>query len=128
MADGNNELFLGASGQIFENARNLRHRLTKAEALLWEKLRNRRLKALKFRRQHPVDQFVLDFYCPDHKIAVELDGSAHEGSEAQLYDAARTKKLEQLGIHVIRFSNDEVEKDIHIVMRKITDFVKRITS
>jgi very-short-patch-repair endonuclease len=127
MPTSNDELFTGASGQIFENARNLRHRLTEAEALLWEKLRNRRLKGLKFRRQHPLDQFVVDFYCSDYQIAVELDGSIHDENEAQLYDAARTKKLEQSGINFIRFTNEEVLNDIHSVMRKLTEFVSALS-
>ena len=87
-------------------ARQLRRDATTAEALLWEALRDRRLDGLKFRRQHPVRPFVLDFFCPACKLAIELDGDIHDDQREQ--DEARTEYLVSLGYRVIRFNNEEV--------------------
>lgn len=97
-------------------ARYLRKEETKAEKMLWKKLRNRKL-GIKFRRQHPIDNFILDFYAPEISLAIELDGSAHK--ENQEYDKLRTKYLKSKNINVIRFWNSEVENNLEEVILKI---------
>ena len=85
---------------------HLRHNLTPAEALLWRALKGRGVGGLKFRRQQGIGPFVLDFYCPEARLCVELDGSAHD--HRCDYDERRTAYLAQQGIRVIRFTNDQV--------------------
>ena len=85
---------------------HLRHNLTPAEALLWRALKGRGVGGLKFRRQQGIGPFVLDFYCPEARLCVELDGSAHDYRYD--YDERRTAYLAQQGIRVIRFTNDQV--------------------
>jgi very-short-patch-repair endonuclease len=99
----------------------LREAMTPAEQVLWEVLRARQLNGLKFRRQHPVGQFILDFYCPLYKLVVELDGGIHETQCEQ--DAARTEHLEAHGYHVIRFCNEEVLDNLPSVLERIADAV-----
>jgi very-short-patch-repair endonuclease len=91
---------------LIPEARELRVRGTAAERALWKALRDHRLSGAKFRRQHQVENYILDFYCARLKVAIELDGPIHEDQRA--YDARRTEKLRALGIVVIRFKNDDV--------------------
>jgi very-short-patch-repair endonuclease len=117
----NDNLHKEAIGKLYQYGRELRHELTQAEKFLWAELRNRKLKGLKFRRQHPIDTFVLDFYCHERKLAIELDGSIHDGKLNKEYDEARTAMLGGLGIYTLRFRNDEVINNIESVLRKINE-------
>ena len=99
-------------------ARYLREEQTKAEKILWEELRNNKL-GIKFRRQHPLDMYIIDFYAPAIKLAIELDGSIHKLKENTENDAARTKYLKSKNIEVVRFWNAEIEKDLENVLHKI---------
>lgn len=101
--------------------------MTEAEHLLWEALRNKQLDGFKFRRQHPVSKYVLDFYCHQAKLAIELDGGYHEDSVQQLYDADRTANLTELGIEVIRFQNDNVMENLDEVLDDILEEVYKKT-
>jgi len=92
--------------------------------LMWYMLRDRRLLDLKFRRQHPVEPYVLDFYCDDLKLAVELDGGQHNEPENKKKDEKRTKFLEKQGIHLMRFWDYEVLKDTEAVLEAICYFVQ----
>lgn len=78
--------FQNASPEAFEKARTLRKSSTKAEDKLWQVLRNRNVKGLKFRRQHPFEEFILDFYCPEKDLVVEIDGGYHLTEEQMKYD------------------------------------------
>jgi very-short-patch-repair endonuclease len=95
----------------------MRRQPTEAERRLWLHLRNRQLAGLKFRRQHPVGRFVLDFYCPAKKLVIELDGSAHEGRATA--DAERSLHLAAHDYTVLRFDNDDVRHDLSGVLRRI---------
>ena len=86
----------------------LRKSMTKAEIALWSRLKARQLNGHKFRRQHPIDDYVADFACIPAKLLIEVDGSAHEGSAAEQADAARSRKLVSLGWQILRFSNEAV--------------------
>jgi very-short-patch-repair endonuclease len=99
-------------------ARFLRRAETEQEKILWKELRNNKL-GIKFRRQHPLDVFVLDFYAPEIKLAIELDGSVHQKEDQRIYDTDREKFLKSKGVEILRFWNSEVEKDIDEVLNKI---------
>lgn len=105
-------------------ARELRKRMTPAEQTLWEALRDRRLGGIKFRRQHAVGPFILDFYTSLSKLVVELDGSIHDGEEQASYDQARTAQLLRYGYRVLRFRNDEVLQDLPSVLNWILSAVR----
>ncbi len=98
-------------------ARLLREQPTKTEDVLWQRLRGSRFCGAKFRRQVPVDRFVVDFYCHSAKLVIELDGKQHEWFAD--YDAERTQILESRGLGVIRFTNAEVEGDLDGVLARI---------
>mgnify|MGYP000965445464 CR=1 FL=1 len=105
-------------------ARYLRKEKTKAEKILWEELRNRKL-GIKFRRQHPLAQFILDFYAPSINLAIELDGRDHVQNRE--YDTLRTMYLETKRLHVIRFWNKEIENNLSLVIGKIKEEIKSLT-
>ena len=96
-------------------ARHLRSTMTDAEASLWHHLRNRALMGCKFRRQHPMGPYIVDFACLEKKLVVELDGSQH--SEAE--DASRTKNIEAMGYHVLRFWNNDALIQQQVVLAVI---------
>ena len=99
--------------------RSLRRQATDAESLLWRLLRGRSFLELKFRRQHPVGPFILDFYCADCRLAVELDGGQHYTKAGQEHDEERTTYLAGLGLRVIRFSNRELFEETDGVLETI---------
>lgn len=107
----------GTTPELQERARELRWSMTPAEQVLWEALRGRKLDGLRFRTQHPVGRFILDFYCPERKLVVEVDGEIHD--EQAERDQARTAHLEAYGYRVIRFRNDEIMNDLASVLDRI---------
>jgi len=113
------------SPELIAACRELRKNPTKAEAILWARLRNKQLLGYKFRRQHPIEGFILDFYCPEARLAIEVDGADHLGDEAQEYDSYRTEVLQDLGIRVMRFWNSEVGKNPEKVIQLITNAILR---
>lgn len=100
-------------------ARHLRRNATHAEGLLWEQLRENKVLGLKFRRQHPFGKFVLDFFYPQLRLAIELDGRIHDHTAQKDYDAVREEHLANDGIRVLRFRNEEVETDLASVLKAI---------
>jgi very-short-patch-repair endonuclease len=102
-------------------ARNLRQNQTKAENLLWSAIRNRRLRNLKFRRQYPVAGFILDFYCAEKRLAIEIDGEDHDFKIK--YDERRTNILNSLDIKIIRFSNEDIYKNLQGVLIEIENLL-----
>lgn len=111
--------------ELKEFRKNLRNNATSQEQLLWNKLRNSGLNGCKFRRQHSVGDFILDFYCAEHKLAIELDGNHHLAEEHKLNDEARTAFLNEMNIRVLRFSNKEIETNIDGVLNAIIDNIQR---
>jgi very-short-patch-repair endonuclease len=109
-------------------ARDLRHNETSAEDLLWNELRGKRLHGLRFRRQHPIGHFVLDFFCVQIQLAVELDGCVHRQSDQAAYDEERTRFLQEQGIYVLRFRNEEVFDNLPQVLQKILEAASRPVS
>ena len=104
--------------------RQLRNALTPAEAKLWGYLKGRKLKGRKFRRQHSVGPFVLDFYCPSEHLAIELDGRPHFSAEAAEYDHERDIFLAVYGIRVLRFENHYIFNRPEYVMDRIKECFK----
>lgn len=115
-----------------KRARELRRRQTQAEAIMWKELRKYRKIKFPFRRQHPVTLieisnstilYVLDFYCMPIKLAIEIDGPVHLQSEVIHYDKHRQSLLEEMGIMVVRFTNDEVYHNLEYVIKTIDDCI-----
>lgn len=110
--------------QLIEQARNFRKNPTEAEAVLWKGLRNRKLGGFKFKRQRVFGPFILDFYCPESKLTIELDGGIHQTQRE--YDSLRTERLEAFGLTVVRFTNQEVIGEKERVLEEILDVCRSL--
>lgn len=97
----------------------LRKTLTPAEALLWKCLQGRKLGGRKFQRQHSIENFVVDFYCPEERLIIELDGQHHFSPDGQAHDAQRDQRLAELGYLVLRFENERLITDLPAVLDQI---------
>ena len=113
-------MFYNARPEIFQRAKSLRKNMTGAEKMLWEKLRNKQL-GVRFKPQHPIGRFIVDFYCHQTKLVVEMDGEIHDDQKE--YDMGRTGEMEEYGIRVIRFRNHEVFEDLEGVVERIKDML-----
>src|SRR5271157_868586 len=117
-------LHLDAKEESFNMAYSLRKRMTEAEKVLWNKLKNRKLDGLKFRRQHPIHYYVADFYCHEKKLIIEVDGDIHKNQPIREHDENRSAEFERLGIKVIRFINEMVLNSLEDVIESIKKFIK----
>jgi very-short-patch-repair endonuclease len=115
----NVSMFYNAKPHIFEKAKMLRKNMTEAELKLWEKLKGKKMLGLRFRPQHPIDIFIADFYCHPLKLVIEIDGGIHKSRDQKEYDFGREGELENWGINVIRFSNEEIENEMNRVLEDI---------
>ena len=106
-----------------DRRRDLRAHQTEAEKILWEHLRGRKLEKYKFWRQYSIGPYILDFYCPQLRLAIEIDGRQHGQEEAVIYDKEREQCLANLDIKTIRYKNSEVLNNIKIVIEKIKPFL-----
>ena len=111
------------SDEMLERAKKLRREMTPAEKILWKHLKANRLNGLHFRRQQVVHGYFPDFYCHQHELIVEVDGDIHDLQ--QEYDAEREEYLESLGFRIIRFTNEEITKNLKGVLQRIVDECKR---
>jgi very-short-patch-repair endonuclease len=100
--------------------------MPKAEVFMWSRLKQKQLLGYKFRRQYSVGSYVIDFYCPELKVAIEIDGTSHFKEGAEYYDSNRQESIEQLGIKFLRFNNKEVHKNLNGVLEVIIDTVRTI--
>jgi very-short-patch-repair endonuclease len=107
------------------NAEKNRQDNTPAEQALWEAIRLKRLDGFKFRNQHAIGPFIVDFYCHASKLAIEVDGEYHEDKIQKENDAERTRLIEASGVKIIRFTNQEVLNDLTVVLEKIRGNLKR---
>ncbi len=105
--------------------KELRNNPTQAEEFLWRYLKKSKLEGRKFRRQHSIGNFIVDFYCPEERLVVELDGAVHFNDKAIEYDKRRTKYLENKRIKVIRFENQEVMYNLDSVLEQIKSNFKK---
>lgn len=110
----------GASPNLFGKAKYLRYeKLTRHEQMLWEKIKKKQLLGQRFRRQHPIAHYILDFFCPSCRLCIEVDGCSHLLPVQIEYDENRTEYLKSISITVLRFTNEEVERDLDEVVEKI---------
>ena len=123
LEDGDSNMFYGALPIHFEFARELRNNPTEAESFLWDHLHN--IKGIRFKRQHPILYFIADFYCHKAKLIIEVDGGYHTIPEQYEYDKNRDTDLEELGLKVIRFTNEqvlfEIENTLYIIEKEIKE-------
>ena len=125
---GRTSMFYGALPILFDFARKLRDHQTEAELFLWSQLENLKYLNVRFKRQHPILYFVADFYCHKVKLIIEVDGGYHDIPEQYKYDKEREHELEDLGLKVIRFTNEQVLFQIENSLKAIEGVIKeRIT-
>ncbi len=108
-----------AHEKIILRAQELRSNMTTTELKLWAELKGRQLEGVKFRRQHPISPYIVDFYAPQLKLVVEVDGDTHD--EQKEYDARRTDYLKRKGYDVLRFTNEEIHQDLEGVLEIIRE-------
>ena len=106
-----------------KNARKLRSNMTKAEIILWSRLRSKKIDGYKFRRQQPIFDYVVDFYCNELKLIIEVDGEIHSFPEKIESDKKRERLLTINGYHVLRLTNIDVETEIKSTIVKIRSFI-----
>ena len=112
-------MWKGATPEIFRRAEVLRNNPTIAEQILWAELQSEPFKKYHFRRQHPIQHFIADFYSHQLRLIIEVDGDYHENVEQQTKDQLRTDLLEFQGLSVIRFTNDQIMQDLEYVLDTI---------
>jgi very-short-patch-repair endonuclease len=113
--------------ELMPKRKELRNNSTYAEVFFWQQVKGRQLEGRKFRRQSSIGSYIVDFYCPEEKLVVELDGEVHFDEEAIKYDKKRTEFMESVGLKVIRFENNEVLKNTEYVLSKIKECFKKRT-
>jgi very-short-patch-repair endonuclease len=107
-------------------ARNLRNGSTLSEVLLWKQIKGRSL-GVQFHRQVPIDNFIIDLYCHEIKLAIEIDGSSHNNEQVYKNDIERQERLDGLGVHFIRFNDLSVKKDMANVILALQNEIERLT-
>ncbi len=109
--------------QLLEFAKTMRQNATDAENLMWQLLRNKCFMNLKFRRQHVIKPYIVDFYCHEIGLVVELDGSQHNTDDGKEYDAERTQFLEALDLKVVRYWNHEILNNTDVVLEDLWNYL-----
>jgi very-short-patch-repair endonuclease len=122
MKEIDKSMYYGAKPITIAAAKILRDNMTTCEKLLWERVKQKQICGLRFRRQHPIDFFIADFYCHEARLVIEIDGDIH--NQHREYDDGRSAEMEKWFIKVIRFSNSEVENKIDDVILKIENEIK----
>ncbi len=110
---------------LIDCARELRKNSTKAEHLLWKRLKGRQLMGYRFHRQKPLLYYIVNFYCPELKLAIEVEGSIHEREDVAYRDTIRIQELGDYGIKILQFSNYEVFTDIKKVIWEVEDWIEQ---
>ena len=119
-------MYFGAKPEIFKLAKKLRKLETETEKQLWSRLNKNQIIGLQFRRQHPINRFIADFYCPKIKMIIEVDGSIHELPEYQSHDIGRSEVLNDFGITVIRFTNEQIIEKTDSTVEEIKTICKKL--
>ena len=112
-------MYYNANENILDKAKELRDTETRAEKLLWDQLRAKKLSGFKFRRQHAIERFIADFYCHKAKLVIEVDGGIHNKPEVEERDKNRTAEIDKYDINIIRFTNQEIFNSMDKVIEKI---------
>lgn len=118
-------MFYGASNFIFERAKQIRNNLNNTEMILWGRLKEY-FPSYKFRRQHPISNYIADIYCHSLKLVIEIDGSIHNNPDVKLNDEERQQNIEMMGLTVLRFSNEQIQKDIDRVLQSILQQIDKL--
>jgi very-short-patch-repair endonuclease len=116
----NAPFYYGASPEMLKRAERLREEMTETELLLWERLRKNKNGSYRFRAQHPIGKFIADFYCHEVLLVIEIDGGIHQNEIVAERDEGRELEITNLGIKVIRFTNDEILNDLEKVATTIS--------
>jgi len=95
--------------------------MTGPETRLWSRLRARQLQGLKFRRQHGIGPYIVDFYCPEQSLVIEVDGNSHADADQIVKDQLRDRYFQSLGLHVIRYINDDILKNLDGVLENLAE-------
>src|SRR5215831_7174707 len=122
--DDNRFAYLFNRKPLQQRRRELRNHGTSAEAVLWKYLQKRQLLGKKFRRQHSIGPYIVDFYCPEYRVIVELDGAVHDGILAAERDAQRAALLEEYGMKILRFENRLVFENLEVVLETIRQAIR----
>ena len=104
-------------------ARRLRNESTYGEILRWREIRNRKILGYQFHRQVPMLDYIVDFYCHELLLAIEVDGCSHDSERAQWYDWKRQRRLEAYGVKFLRFDDDQMKLDINVVVKEIREWI-----
>ena len=120
------DMFFGAKAELFTLAWQMRKNPTEAERVLWKILRKFRHSGFLFRRQHPIEFYIADFYCHNLRLVIEVDGEIHTEKETQNHDEGRTGELERYRIKVIRFTNNQILHENNTVVEKINATIKEL--
>jgi len=110
--------------KLKELAKKLRNNMTLGEVLLWNELKQKRMLGYDFDRQKPIDNFIVDFYCKELQLAIEVDGNSHNSDEALCKDEIRQKRLESLGVKFLRFDDEDVKKQLNSVVKTIEFWIQ----
>jgi very-short-patch-repair endonuclease len=122
------DMFFGAKAEVFTLALQMRKNPTEAERAMWNILRKFRHSGFPFRRQHPIEFYIADFYCHNLRLVIEVDGEIHTEKEIQNHDEGRTGELERFGIKVIRFTNNQILHQINLVVEEINASIKELAT
>jgi very-short-patch-repair endonuclease len=104
-------------------AKKLRKSSTLSEILLWQHLKGKQMLGYDFHRQKPIDNYIVDFFCNELMLAIEIDGVSHDFEEVYIKDMAREQRLESLGVHFLRFDDREIKKDVNNVLQAIENWI-----
>ena len=115
--------FLPYNRRLKPIARQLRQNMTRSETLLWQHLKGKQIQGYDFDRQRPIDEYIVDFYCKQLKLAIEIDGASHDGDEAQEQDRYRQERLEAIGVRFLRFRDEDVRCRLDDVLQAIEAWV-----
>jgi very-short-patch-repair endonuclease len=118
---------IGYERYLKELARKLRQNMTLGEVLLWQRLKRKQMRGYDFDRQRPIDRYIVDFYCKDLKLAIEIDGSSHDGEAAKVNDDIRQERLESLGVRFLRFTDTDVKQNMEMVLDSIKQWIDELS-
>lgn len=110
--------------RLVELAKKLRKNMTLSEVLLWNELKRKQMMGYDFDRQKPIDEYIVDFYCKDLQLAIEIDGVTHTYEDAPMKDDIRQKRLESLGVKFLRFDDLEVKREMIYVLNRIHQWIE----
>jgi very-short-patch-repair endonuclease len=120
--------YLPYNQNLKEFSRRLRNHSTLGEILLWKQLRAGKMKGYTFNRQKPINNYIVDFYCKPLKLVIEVDGGYHYEEEQKILDKERQSILEEMGLHFLRFHDEEIRKDMQMVLKTINEYMEAVIS